>query len=170
MSIYMHIDGVEGDVTAKNYEKWIELEHFAFKGWRNLNTAFGKTANREGSLPNFGEIAVKTHTSTSTPSLLTKFAASNAISQVKIAVTHNDSEPTPHLQITLSNVLISSFAISSHHPHHAGSEQLGAPRLPQKDLALNYTGIEVKTYPSDAQNKSTTALAAMVNLETGTVR
>jgi hypothetical protein len=38
MPIFMHFEGIEGNVTAKGYEKWIEVNSFQFGSGRGIST------------------------------------------------------------------------------------------------------------------------------------
>ena len=44
MSIYMRMDGINGNVTAENYQHWIKIDDIDFGGIQNsMNNIVGKT-------------------------------------------------------------------------------------------------------------------------------
>ena len=58
MPIFMHYDGIDGNVTAKGYEKWIEVQSFQFGSGRGISTPTGGSENREASAPSVSEVVV----------------------------------------------------------------------------------------------------------------
>jgi type VI secretion system secreted protein Hcp len=58
MAIYMKIDGIDGSVTAKGFEKQIELHSFQFGVGRAISMDSGNAANRSHGRPSLSEITV----------------------------------------------------------------------------------------------------------------
>jgi len=57
MAIYMKIDGIDGDITAKGYDKWINVKALQFAGVTNsMRDIVGKPNNRIMTKPSFGEM------------------------------------------------------------------------------------------------------------------
>ena len=55
MAIYMKWDGIDGAVTTKEFEKWIELDSFQFGVGRAIGTAARGAATREASEPSISD-------------------------------------------------------------------------------------------------------------------
>ena len=49
MPIFMHYDGIDGNVTAKGYEKWIEVQSFQFGSGRGISRSSKKTSDISAS-------------------------------------------------------------------------------------------------------------------------
>ncbi len=49
----MRIDGIEGDVTTKGYEKWMEIEEIDWNLSRSIRSKPGMIADREALNPLF---------------------------------------------------------------------------------------------------------------------
>src|SRR6185295_14966275 len=67
MAIYMKCAGIDGQVTAKGHEKWIELQSCQFGVGRGISSATGSDANREASAPSVSEIVVTKVTDATSP-------------------------------------------------------------------------------------------------------
>jgi type VI protein secretion system component Hcp len=107
MTIYMKADGLHGGVTAKGHEKWIQIESYRFSASRNINTRTGRVSDREGSIPSFSEIILNKFVDQSSADLHTKMFQGASLPTVQIDICYTGTELTPHIQYTLSNVIIS---------------------------------------------------------------
>lgn len=60
MAIYMNFNknAPKGNVTAKGYEDWIEVDSFNFGVGRGISMEAGAMANREASRPSISEVTV----------------------------------------------------------------------------------------------------------------
>ena len=58
MAIYLEIEGIEGNITAKGYEKMIEVSSFNWGVGRAISQNAGRMANREASRPSISEITL----------------------------------------------------------------------------------------------------------------
>lgn len=56
MAIYIEIEGIEGNITAKGYEKMIEISSFNWSVGRDISQSAGRMANREASRHSVSEI------------------------------------------------------------------------------------------------------------------
>ena len=58
MPIYMKIDGINGEVTAAGYEKWIDVGSLQFGVGRAISTPVGGGSKREAGHPSISEITL----------------------------------------------------------------------------------------------------------------
>ncbi len=157
MPIYMHFEGVEGDVTAKGYEKWIELNTLNFGVNRDIRTRTGKTSDRENTLPTVGEVVVSLNMSKSSPNLFNEACVGKAKS-VKISVCQTSTgAPREYVHYDLSEVLISGY-------HTA----IPISDLPKDTLTLNFNKMVMKYTPFSQGNTPQAPTAAGYDLVTGT--
>ena len=159
MPIYMKYDGIDGAVTATGFEKWIELDSCQLGVNRSVSA--GARGNRESSTPSFSDIAVSKSQDAASTGL---FSASlfGEGKKVNIAFTKTSTDGATQqkfLELTLENVLVSSFSTSGH-----GGD---ASQQPMEMLSLNFTKIEWKHTETDAKNKAAKPAIASWDLASG---
>lgn len=155
MPIYMHYDGIDGDVSATGHEKWIELQSCQLGVNRHITNPTGKGANREATAPSLSEIVVTKVTDAASVKL---FSASlwGEGKKVKIDFCKTDKDAfEPYLQIELENTLVSNYSVSS-----------GGDR-PMESLSLNYTKITYNNIGMGAANETGTPERANWDLALG---
>lgn len=160
MSIYMRVQGIEGNVTAKGHEKWIELNSLDFAASRNIQTRTGKTSDREATLPTVGEVVVSLDMNKASPNLFSEACVGKA-KTVKIDVCQTGTENAkPYLEYTLNNVLFSSYEVRINNNDSHGA--------PEEVLTLNFDKIEMKYIPFDEKNNPQSPIPTGYDLTTGT--
>ena len=144
MPIYMGIfekpnvldKSFKGEVKAKGYEGWIELESAQIGISRNITSPTGRGSNREGSAPAVQEIVV-TRYQDSVSTALFREALNGSGKLIVIAFVKGDA--TAYLKIVLQNTLITSYSVSGH-----GGDSHGKP---MESLSLNFTKVTYETLP-----------------------
>ena len=132
-----------GDVKAKGYEGWIELQSAQLgTNQRNGTSASGRGANREASAPAIQEIVI-TKLLDSVSTALFREALSGKGKLIVIAFVKEGE--AAYLKIVLQNTLITSYSVSG----HGGDAQA----RPMESLSLNFTKI---TYEMPATSPDTT--------------
>ncbi len=156
MSIYMKMDGINGNVTTENYQNWIQVEDVSFGGIQNsMNNIVGKSQDRISSRPSFGEITLIKKSDVSSIKLFEAAHSGKVISKVEIDYVSTGNPPTTYSKISLTNVLIS---------HYSEKHQGDGTSLPTERVRLHYETIE-KTYtPRDASNKVGSPASSGYNL------
>lgn len=129
--IFMNYAGITGDVTADGYTGWIELTSFQWGVGRTF-TASASGADREGSAPSVSEIVVTKLQDSASAKLLKEALGGEGKTVVIDFTKSTKGTQQPYLEITLSNVLISKFSMSS-----------GGDR-PTESISLNFTRIQYK--------------------------
>ena len=85
MAIYMKWDGIDGAVTTKEHEKWIELNSFQFGVGRAIGTAARGAATREASEPHISEITISKRLDKASTKLFMDAVAGDLSSTVKFS-------------------------------------------------------------------------------------
>jgi type VI secretion system secreted protein Hcp len=143
MAMYMNYEGIDGSVTAKGYEKWVELHSFQFGVSRGITTPTGRAANREAGGPQITEIVVTKVQDGASARLYQEAVSGTGDKVVKIDLVKTDKGKfEAYLQYVLENTIISSFNFSS-----SGDRPLEA-------LSLNFTKITYHTTQMDSANKT----------------
>lgn len=154
MAIYIHIDGIQGCVTAKGHENWIELETCDIEVNREIKMETGNATNRESRLPSFTEMVVTKKVDKSSPNIFDRACRGKSIGDVKIDICDTNNELQPYAQYKLSDVIISKYSDSMHNEG-----------LHFETMHLNYTRIEKVYIPRDAKNKAGSPMRTGYNIE-----
>lgn len=153
-AMYLKIEGVDGEVTAKGHEKWIEINSAQWGVGRGVSAPSGGT--REASAPSFSELTLTKLTDKTTPFFFLQ-AATGTGRQVDIHWTQSSAlgGEVVYYAITLSDVLVSGFSQSS-----------GGDR-PAESISLNYSKFQMTYTPIDpATGKAGTPISAAYDLTT----
>jgi type VI secretion system secreted protein Hcp len=161
MAIYMQIQGLDGNVTAKNYENWIELESFDFNVQRKLNTQPGRISNREGSKPSVSEVVISKRLDKTSSLLFGEATVGTAKPQALIHFVTTGPAPQPYLEYTLSNVIVSAHAVQHQRALAATAEP---EAYPLETVNLNFDKIEMKVIPLDKDHKAQSPIPAGYDL------
>ena len=166
MNIYMQVQGIDGEVTAQGFSKWIQLESYDFEGNRQMNTRPGVVTSREGTRPSFSDFVITKFVDSATPKLLSQFTTGKALSKVVISAVTTGAQPTAYLTFTLTNAMVSGFQSSQDILPNVDGNVEQMPHKPLETLKFNYTEIEVKYVPFDATHGAGSPEIASYNLQT----
>jgi type VI secretion system secreted protein Hcp len=146
MPVFMHYDGIDGDVTTQGHEKWIELTSWQWGCSRAMTSSTASAADREGSTPAVSEIVVTKVTDGASTNL---FRAALGLGPggegktVKIDFCKTDvANPEAYMQMELTNTLVSGFSMSS-----SGDR-------PMESVSLNFTKIAFNNIAMGAANET----------------
>ena len=143
MAIYMKYGKIDGPVSTKGYEKYIELHSFQWGVGRGVSMAHGTKQGRESSLPSLSEVTVNKLMDASSTDLL-KTALKGDAQEVTLKFTRTDTSGkggNDYLTITMKDVILSGYSMSS------GGD------MPSESLSLNYANVEFKLTPMDDTGK-----------------
>ncbi len=141
MPIYMKYDGIDGNVTAKGYEKWIELQSAQLGSGRGISTPTGGAANREASAPSVSEVVVTKQMDVASPKLFEEGLIGSDGKMVKIVIMRTGKELKELCLYKFEDVLVSSYSVST------GGD------TPSESLSMNFTKIEFSYTGSDTSGK-----------------
>lgn len=112
MAIYMKYGSVEGPVTTKGFEKWIEVTDCTWNVLRAVETAARGSTNREKSEPQISEIHVLKKIDTSSTKLFTDAVAGQLNSTVTIKFTTTTKDTVvDYMTLELSNAGLSGYQV-----------------------------------------------------------
>lgn len=160
MSIYMKIDGIDGHVTAKGYEKWIELDNVHFGVERTISAKPGNTADREATKPTIREVVVAKTMDKTTPNIFTEACVGKAKSKVEIHICQTGEKISPYMQYEFDNVIFSNYQVSA-----LGTEQ---NVIPKEILHLNFDKIQMKYTPYNDKHQAGSPIPAGYDLSSAT--
>lgn len=111
MSIYMKATDMQGNVTAQNFQNWIELESLHFGGISNsVTTKPGNTQNRVNGHPVMGDISIVKPSDSSSIALFEAANSQKAIPNVEIDFVSAGNPAFVYEKLKLTNVLISAHS------------------------------------------------------------
>jgi type VI secretion system secreted protein Hcp len=155
MAVYMKVDGIDGDVSARGHDNWIQVDNLQFDVSRNVTNTAGKLYDRILSQPNFTEITLSKKVDKASSYLLQYACSTKAIDRVEIDVCTTDQELSPYVKYTLEKVIIAEMR----HETFSGT-------TPFEKLRLNFTRLELNYQGRDDANRPRGPLVSGYNLET----
>jgi type VI secretion system secreted protein Hcp len=155
MAIYLKYDGIDGEATHQDHQKWIDIQSLQFGFGRAISTPTGAAGNREASQPSVSEVVVTKMMDAASPKLFTEAVTGNAGKTVNIDLVSTGSPGNTYTSYTLTNALVSAYSVSS-----------GGDR-PSESVSISFTKIEYKLTPFDTANKAGTPVTVSYDLATG---
>jgi type VI secretion system secreted protein Hcp len=155
MAIFVKFGSLEGEVTAKGYEKWLEVNSFQWGVGRGISAGVGGGSKREATAPSVSEITMTKSMDAFSP-LMLKEAIGGDAKQVKIHMTQTDGKGVhvAYQVYILENTLISGYSLSS-----------GGDR-PTESFSINFTKFDSEYIKVDDKFKSTTTGHVIYDLTT----
>ena len=133
MAIYMKVPGVDGNVTAEGFAKWINLDSLQFGTGRAISMEVGNLSNREATKPNISEITVSKETDGASSGLLNESLVGAKGKKIELVVVKTGAKAVEEvLRYTLGDALISAFSMSS-----------GAEGMPHESISVSFGHLEV---------------------------
>ncbi|WP_066960598.1 type VI secretion system tube protein Hcp [Microbulbifer sp. Q7] len=146
MAIYMNFNSKApaGNVTAKGYEDWIEVDSFNFGVGRGISMEAGAVANREASRPSLSEVTVTKRIDAASGGLFKASVTGDEGVKVEIHVVQTGANSVEKFAVyNLEDVIISSYSISA-----------SAGGAPQEAISLSFSKIEADLNHADKTNKN----------------
>jgi len=144
VAIYLHYDGIKGNVTAKGYQGHIDILSFGYKIKRKISMEVGNLTNRESSNLQISTITLLKNLDNSVTGFfkeaVTGAAGKTAI--IKFARTGSD-KVQEYMDYTLENCLVS---------HYSSTASIYGK--PSEVIILSFSKIIVNYTDYDATNKS----------------
>ena len=137
MAIYLHVEGLEGDVTAAGHEGWIECQSLDTGVGRGIETPTGSSQERESTAPSLSDVSVTKVMDKCTPKLFTEACVGKG-KMVKIDLVQTGDQLETYMSYILTDAQISSYGVSA-----------GTDGKPVETCAFNFTKIEMKYIPFD---------------------
>lgn len=156
MAIYMKFDGIDGDVTAKGYEKQIEVDSFQFGVGRAISMDAGSAANRSSGRPSLSEITVTKRMDKSSFGIMKEVLSGSDGKKVKISVVEiSKDQLKEYVGYELEEVMVSGYSVST-----------GGEGSPSESISLSYAKITASFTAADKSNKAGTPQRVSYDLAT----
>src|ERR1700722_3544122 len=155
MAIYMKYSSpdIAGGVTTTGFEKQIELNSFQFGIGRGVGSPAGGSSNREATTPSVSEITLTKVLDEASGNLIKEaYSGAGKATAVISFVRTDGGGGKAHLQYTLTDVMLSGYSIS------------GGGDKPSESISLNFTKIETKIIPQNADGTEGTPFPVTYDL------
>tara|TARA_Y100001001_G_scaffold162855_1_gene190468 strand:+ start:856 stop:1359 length:504 start_codon:yes stop_codon:yes gene_type:complete len=156
---------LNGNVSAKGLQDFIEIHAFDFSVVRKMNTHPGVTADREGTKPSISEVVVTKRVDQTTPILFQEATTGSALASAEIKFVNTGKDLSEYLTITLSNVILSRYELMDE-VILGETENNTHKDKPIEKIALNFDKIEVKFTPYDESHSAQSPVSAGYDLKT----
>ncbi|MCK7598887.1 type VI secretion system tube protein Hcp [Microbulbifer sp. CAU 1566] len=160
MAIYMNFNNKApaGNVTAKGYEDWIEVDSFNFGVGRGITMEAGAVANREATRPSLSEVTVTKRIDAASGGLFKSSVTGDEGVKVEIHVVQTGANSVEKFAVyTLEDVIISSYSISA-----------SSGGAPAESISLSFSKIEADLNHADKTNKNPKNMRVGYDLTTAT--
>jgi type VI secretion system Hcp family effector len=156
MSIYLHIQGLQGNVSTQDYKNWINIHDLDFAGvTRPSNITWGETTGRNHNIPRLGEITVIKDTDTVSNTLLQAIIDAKVFPKFEFHRVTEGSPNTVYGKIILSNVIVT---------HYSNKQHSNSTR-PQDLIRLSYTQLQQTVIPISHDNRSRSPHTTGIDIE-----
>ncbi len=116
MAVYMNFNSKkpEGNVTAKGYEGWIEVDSFSFGVGRSITMEAGAMSNREASRPSLSEVSVTKSMDAASGGLFKESVTGSEGVTVLIDIVQTGAKSVQkYAQYTLEDCIVSSYSVGA---------------------------------------------------------
>ena len=158
MAFYMKIKGIVGDVSASNYEDWIELSSLRLGVGCEVNTVVGRAKNRHAYTPKFTNLTLEKSVDSATLLLFQAACEGDNKKTVLIHACRDANAPQAYLEYELENCVVCGYT-------NSGITGYDDQNSTKEILNLNFTKISLKFIGRDKQNQDAKALCAGYDLE-----
>ena len=144
MTVYMKFGEIQGAVTTRGFEKWIECASFQMGVGRSIGTAARGSSNREHSEPHISETMVTKMLDMASNKLFEDSIAGHLDSKVEFKfTTTTKSGVETYMHIKLRKAGLSGYSMSS------GSD------APTESLSINFAHVEYSHSKLDSKDAGT---------------
>jgi len=155
MTMYLQIEGIKGNVTAKGHEDWIDISSIQWGVGRAISSSVGTAADREASKPSISEVSVTKLMEESTPLIFTEACVGKSKKvSIHLCTTGTESIDT-YMEYDLEDCMISGYSMSS-----------GGDR-PSESISFSFTKLMMKYIPYDKAGKAMSPLPAGYDMAAG---
>ncbi len=137
----MNIKGVAGNVTARNFEDWIELDSLSWGLDRRCDVEPGRVQQRTFDTPDFSYVKITKQVDQASPMLFSQSCIAAASKTIAICMVQTSDEMIPYLEYTLSESIFTHF---DHNIADTGSDDYLL-----ETLFIYFTQISMRYFPRD---------------------
>lgn len=146
MPIYMKWPEIDGDVTTKGWEKWIDLESCSFGSTRDIKAPHGRGANREAGSVHVSEVQISKGHDVSSQKLFRE-ALTGTGKTVKIQFLQSKeagggATMQTYLEIEMEGAMLGNWSMGG-----------GGGGKPSESSTINYAKITYRQIEYDRNNK-----------------
>jgi type VI secretion system Hcp family effector len=157
MAIYMHVDGVKGNVTSKQHHHWIQLQSINWQVAKKAINDVGRVALRSFNAPLFSPFLITKKIDNASALLFEKSCEQQKTFKILIHVLQASASGMPFLEYELDGVIIGEF-------EHLLSGDSHVDDL-LETMALYFHHFKMRYIPRDAMHQATSPFTAGYDLK-----
>lgn len=161
MAGYIKIDGIDGESTAKGYDKWIDIASISQSISRPIGAGSSGSA-RHRSTASLGDLVVVKDVDKSSPKLAEAICKGQNFKSIEVHLTTSSDSGdgrTPYLMWKLTNARVTSYSVSG---------TTDGMSVPSEQLSFNFEEIKQTYDELDKENKSKGKVEYSWKVEEGT--
>ncbi|MGI9282959.1 MAG: Hcp family type VI secretion system effector [Endozoicomonas sp.] len=158
MAIYMNFNSKQpaGNVTAKGYEDWIELDSFNFGAARSITMEAGAMSNREASRPTLNEVNFTKKLDAASGGLFKESVTGSEGVTVQIDIVQTGANAvTKYASYVLEECMVSAYSVGA-----------GSGGAPTETISLSYAKVVADLSHADKTHKNKKNLKVGYDLTT----
>ena len=160
MSLFLYIDGIQGEVSDAGFKGWIDITHWRWGVKRLITSNTSTQGDRESANATITDLTITRFMDKATPKLfLESCCGRGKTAKIVQTKTGTGSGADSFIEYTFHNALISHYAVE------ALSEATARPR---EQLTLSFVEVETKYTPYDEDGNAQAPIAVGFNTATNT--
>jgi len=157
MSIYFNIEGINGEVTAKGHEDWIEGTSLSWSVTRAISSVVGSSTDREANKPIISEVIITRLMDAATPLIFTDACVGKGkLVKIDLCTIGTDKINT-FMKYELENCLLSSYSVSC-----------DTNERPFESISFCFTKLTMKFQPYESSGRPASPIPAGYDMAAGT--
>ncbi len=157
MAIYLKFGNIKGNVTAKGFEKQIEVDSVSLRTNRTVSMESGNLSNRETAKPTLRAITLIKKADSSVAALFKEVVTGASGQEATLTFVRTGKDGLQaYMSYVLTNCIVSNYAIAAE-----GDED------PLECISLSYSKIIVSYTDHDATNKAGSPMRVMYDVAKG---
>lgn len=161
MSIFMKVDGINGETSDSNYKNWLDIESISWNTNRKITSNTSTQDDRESANAEISSLFVKKYMDKATPQIfLETCCGTGKTITIRLTKTGKGKGSDQYMEYVLSNALFAYYQIE------AESQTVDRPI---EKMEISFTKLEVKYTPYDENGIQLANLATSFDTATNLV-
>lgn len=151
MSIFMHYEGITGEVSDKHHHGWIDIENLSWGVQRKITSHTATKGDRESANAEITDLTLTRRMDSATPRLFIESCCGRGKEVIiRLCKTGAGDGTDVYMEYTLKNALISLYRMKAVNQSNT---------RPREQLVISFQDVEVKYTPYNDDGKAQAALA-----------
>lgn len=160
MSMFLYIEGIQGEVSDAGYKGWIDITHWSWDISRNITSSTSTQGDRESSNATIGDLMITRLMDKATAKIFMEACCGRG-KQVKLVQTKTGTGngTDTFIEYTINNALISNYSVKAIN---------SSASRPIENIKISFVNLEVKYTPYDEDGNAEASIAVGFDTATNT--